>query len=125
MDEQIKSDEIKVFQYISNCETSSYTCLYAPQKVVVSTREIAKILDWTHYRTRKAIKSLVTQGLIERESCGNPAIESFGEYRELVYEAAPPKNGYSITKKGFESELWKDIYNEWSRSMTEWANGNI
>ena len=119
----MKIDEIAVFQCIANCEVSSYTCLYGPQKVVVSTGEIAKMCLWTKYRARKAIKGLVEQGLIERASCGNPAVESVGEYRELVYEAAPPKNGYAISKKGVESEDWKNIYDMWSRSMEEWANG--
>lgn len=117
------SDERAVFHCIANCEVSSYSIQYPPERVVVSTGDIAKMHGWTKYRTRKAIKGLVEKGLIERASCGNPAVESCGEYRELVYEASPPTNGYAITKQGFASEEWKDIYDMWCRSMEEWANG--
>lgn len=118
----MKSDEIAVFQTIANCETSSHCTSYGPERVVVSTKNIAKMHLWSVYRTRKAIKGLVEMGLIERASCGNPAVISYGECPELVYDAAPPTNGYAITKKGFESEEWKSIYDMWCRSIEEWAN---
>ena len=117
------SDEIAVFHCIANCEVSSYTTMYAPNRVVVSTGDIAKMCLWSKYRTKKAIKGLVEKGLIERASCGNPAIVSCGEYTELVCESAPPTNGYAISKQGFKSEEWKSIYDMWCRSMEEWANG--
>ena len=118
------SDDVKaVFRCIGNCEISTYTTPYPPQRCVVSTGNIASLLLWTKYRVRKAIRSLVEMGLIERASCGNPYVESFGEYRELVYESAPPTNGYAITKNGFESEEWKGLYDAWNRSMEEWGNG--
>ncbi len=116
-------DEIAVFQCIANCEVSSYTTMYAPDRVIVSTGDIAKMCLWSKYRTKKAIKRLIEKGLIERASCGNPAIASFGEYTELVRESAPPTNGYAISKQGFKSKEWKIIYDMWCRSMEEWANG--
>ena len=116
-------DEDRVFNIIGSCETSTYECMYAPDRAVVSTREIAKITGWTMCRTRKALHGLVSQELIERASQGQPAVESCGEYRELVCEAAPPKNGYAISKKGFESAIWKKICARWERSMAEYANG--
>ena len=116
-------DERAVFHCIANCEVSTYTIMYPPQRVVVSTGEIAKMCLWSKYRARKAIKGLVEKGLIERASCGNPAVVSYGEYAELVCESAPPKNGYAITEQGFQSEEWKSIYDLWCRSMEEWANG--
>ena len=119
------SDEVAVFYTIGSCELSCYTSLYADEKAVVSTGEIANMLLWTKCRTRKAIKKLVERGMIERTSIGRPAIESCGEYRELVFDAMPPKNGYAITKKGFESEEWKNQYDMWCRSMAEWANGGL
>ena len=119
------SDEVAVFYTIGSCELSCYTSLYADEKAVVSTGEIANMHLWTKYRTRKAIKKLVERGMIERTSIGRPAIESCGEYRELVYDAMPPKNGYAITKKGFETEEWKNQYDMWCRSMEEWANGGL
>lgn len=116
------ADERAVFHCIANCEVSSYSISYPPKRVVVSTGEIAKMCLWSKYRTRKAIKGLVEKGLIERASCGNPAVVSYGEYTELVCESAPPTNGYAITKQGFQSEEWKSIYDMWCRSMEEWAN---
>ena len=44
MDDLIKrSDEKAVFYCIANCEVSSYTTMYSPERVVVSTGDIAKI----------------------------------------------------------------------------------
>ncbi len=116
-------DDIKVFQCIANCEISTYTTMYPPQRAVISTGETANACQWTKYRVQKAIKLLREKGLIERASCGCPAVESVGEYRELVHDAMPPKNGYALSQKGFESDTWKEIYVEWCRSMEEWANG--
>ena len=119
------NDEKIVFNCIANCEVSSYAIPYPPDRVVVSTGEIAKMCSWSKYRVRKAIKGLVEKGLIERASCGCPAVESRGEYRELVYDAMPPKNGYAITAAGFKSQDWKDVYSMWTKSMEEWANKPI
>ena len=119
------TDEKIVFNCIANCEVSSYSIPYPPRRVVVSTGEIAKICGWSKYRVRKAIKGLTEKGLIERASCGCPFMESCGEYRKLVYEAMPPKNGYAITKVGFKSKDWKDIYAMWEKEMEEWANKPI
>lgn len=119
------NDETIVFNRIANCVVSSYSIPYPPDRVVVSTGEIAKMVSWSKYRVRKAIKGLVEKGLIERASCGCPAVESCGEYRELVYDAMPPKNGYAITAAGFQSKDWKDVYSMWTKSMEEWANEPI
>lgn len=121
--DSLRADEIATFYTIGNCQLSSYCTPYPPKRVVVSTGDIAKMHLWSKYRTRKAIKGLVERGLIERASCGNPAVESCGEYRELVYDAAPPTNGFAITPEGFKSEQWKDMYDMWCKSMEEWANG--
>jgi len=116
------SDERSIFHTIANCEVSSYTWQHVEDRIVVSTGEIAKMTLWTKYRVKKAIKGLVEKGLIERASVGRPAVASYGEYVELVCDAMPPKNGYAITKQGFQSEEWKGIYDVWCRSMEEWAN---
>ena len=117
-----KIDEKVVFHCIANCELSNYTTMYPYERVVVSTGDIAKMCLWTKYRTKKAIKGLVEKGLIERASCGCPAAVSYGECPELICETKPPMNGYAISKQGFKSEEWKDIYDMWCRSMEEWAN---
>lgn len=119
----MNGDERSVFDCIGHCEVSTYTTPYPPQRCVVSVANIASLLLWTKYRVRKAIKGLVKAGFIERASCGNPSVVSYGEYAELVYEASPPTNGYAITDKGFKSEEWQGLYDAWNRSMEEWANG--
>lgn len=111
-----------VFQVFCSAECGSYMCTYGPERVVVSTREVANVLKWTAYRTRKAIHELVKRGWIERASCGCPAVVSYGEVPELVCDAMPPKNGYAVTSKGFETDHWKVAYKEWCDSLAEWAN---
>ena len=111
-----------VFQVFCSAECGSYMCTYGPERVVVSTREVANALKWTAYRTRKAIHELVKRGWIERASCGCPAVVSCGEVPELVCEAMPPKNGYAITNRGFETDHWKVAYKEWRDGLEEWAN---
>ena len=125
MTEHEKAKEImlgSVFLVFCNVEIGSYTIPYAPDRVVVSTKEVAHTLKWTEYRTRKAIKELVNRGWIERASCGNPAVVSYGEYTELICDAMPPTNGYAITKDGFQTDLWKGAYAEWRKSLEEWTN---
>jgi predicted transcriptional regulator len=116
------NDGKEVFRCIGNCEVSTYMTPYSPERCVVSVPNMASLLKWTKYRVRKAVKALVAMGLIERASCGNPAVESFGEYHELIYESAPPTNGFAITKEGFKCEEWQKLYADWNRSLEEWAD---
>ena len=78
----------------------------------------------TKYRVRKALKELRELELLEYTSQGCPAIVSYRaeSYPELIDDARPPINGYALTKKAFESELWKECYSEWSKGMEEWAS---
>lgn len=117
-------DSIKVLRCIMSCEISLYTACYAPDKAVVRISDIVNLLKWTKYRARKALRELRELELIEYTSQGCPAIVSYGaeSYPELIDDAHPPINGYALTKKAFESNLWKECYSEWSKSMEEWAN---
>ena len=117
-------DSIKVLRCIMSCEISLYTTCYAPDKAVVPISNIVSLLKWTKYRVRKALKELRGLELIEYTSQGCPAIVSYGaeSYPELIDDARPPINGYALTKKAFDSDLWKEHYSEWNRSMEEWAN---
>ena len=72
---------------------------------------------------KKALRGLISDGLIEYKSQGRPAVVSNGEYQELVYDAMPPINGYALTKKAFQTEEWLKAKTEWNASMEEWANG--
>ena len=114
----------KVLECIMSCEISLYTACYAPDKAVVPISNIASLLKWTKYRVRKALKELRELELIEYTSQGCPAIVSYGaeSYPELIDDACPPINGYALTKKAFESDLWKNLHAGWEKSMEEWAN---
>lgn len=115
----------RIFNIIMDCEIGSYTTLYGPECAVITITNILKLeKNMTKYRARKALKELINDGLIKYTSQGCPAIESFGEYRELVCEARPPINGYAMTEKGFKTQEWKDRYAEWCKSMEEWANSS-
>ena len=72
--------------------------------------------DVRKYKMRKALKELITDGLIEYTSQGCPAIESCGEYTELVCEAGPPINGYALTKVGFESKEYQEASKQRDRA---------
>lgn len=117
-------DAKKVLEVIMSCEISLYTACYVPDKAVVPISNIVSLLKWTKYKVRKALKELRELELIEYTSQGCPAIVSYGaeSYPELIDDAHPPINGYALTKKAFESDLWKECYSEWSKSMEEWAN---
>ena len=116
----------KLLNNIISCEIGSYTTLYAPEKAVITITNLLNLNEGlTKYRARIALKELIVEGLIEYTSQGCPAVESFGEYRELVCDARPPINGYALTKKGFESDMWKQAYAEWCKSMVDWANSEV
>lgn len=112
----------KIFSMLISCQISTYTSLYAPDEAVVTISNIVSSIDgMTRYRARKALHALIDDGLICYKSQGCPAIVSFGEYQELVADAAPPINGYTLTEKGYKSEEWKQAYRAWEESMEEWC----
>ena len=114
----------KIFKTIINCQISTYTSLYAPDEAVITIGNLIDLIDGlTKYKARKALKILRDDGFICYKSQGCPAIVSYGEYAELVYDAAPPINGYALNKKAYDTEEWKTAYNDWCKSMEEWANG--
>lgn len=113
---------IEVFSLIISCEISTCKNIYGLDKAVVTISDLVSMLKWTKYRARKALKELRELGLIEYTSVGCPAIASYGEITELVEEAHPPINGYALTEKGFESELYKQKYAKWQKDLEEWAH---
>ena len=121
---QNENVKARIFNILINCEISTYTSCFAPDRAVVSISNIIALLgDVTKYAARQALKSLREDGVVEYTSQGCPAIMSYGEVPELIADAAPPINGYCLTKKGFETPEWKQAYKEWCKSMEEWANG--
>ena len=118
-----KIDEGVLLEIIG-CEISSYTTAYTTDRVVISAKNVSRNLNAPIYQVRKSIRKLVNIGYIERCSVGRPAIESNTENGyELICEALPPLNGFSLTELGFESEYYKREYDRFNESMKEWANG--
>lgn len=116
----------RILVHIIQAELATYESCYAPDRAVIP---ISWLLEWesevTKYRMRKALKELMADGLIEYTSQGRPAIESCGEYKELVCDAAPPINGYTLTKAGFESDEWKIASEQRDRAYQRWCEGVI
>ena len=120
-DESVKA---RIFDILISCEIGTYMSLHAPDRAVISISNIVALLgDVTKYGARQALKRLMADGLVEYTSQGCPAIMSYGEVPELIADAAPPINGYCLTKKGFETPEWKQAHKKWCKSMEEWANG--
>ncbi len=107
-----------VFETIIRYEIAGYSCFFAPENAVVPISNIVfHKPELTKYKARKALKELICEDLIFYTSQGQPALVSSGEYKELICEAQPPKNGYALTKKGFESELFRQKYKSWEASL--------
>lgn len=125
MQNKMTLDEIKqkLFKHILGCEFATYELCYAPDCAVVPISSLMLFEPGiSKYKMRKALKELISDGVIEYTSQGRPAIESIGEYTELVCEAAPPINGYALTKAGFESNEYKEASERRDRAYREWAN---
>ena len=115
--------EEKLLKTIIDCEISLYTCSYAPPKAVVSTGNLAKLLNCSKYKARKGLKELLAAGYIEYTSQGQPAIESNTENGyELISEAGPPINGYALTESGFQTKQFKEALKRFDEAMEKWAN---
>ena len=116
----------RILIHIIQGELATYESCYAPDRAVIP---ISWLLEWepevTKYRMRKALNELIADGLIEYTSQGRPAIESCGEYTELVCDAAPPINGYALTKAGFESDEWKAASDEREKAYKKMCEGVI
>ena len=92
-------DELKVFRCLANAEISTYMSMYSPSRAVISSKDIAESCGLSVYKIRKIIKSLVDKELVERASCGSPAVVSYGEIAELEYEAMPPLTFFPKKRK--------------------------
>lgn len=116
----------RVLSMIMDCEISLYTVLYAPDTAVVRMGDICKAFpDAPKSHVKRAVKELVRDGMLHYTSQGCPAVMSCGEVPELVYDAAPPINGYALTKAAFLSGMWERKYKEWCKTMEDWANGRL
>ena len=119
MQNKMTLDEIKqkLFKHIISCEFATYESCYAPDCAVVPISTLMSFESGiSKYMMRKALKELIAEGVIEYTTQGRPAIESIGEYTELVCEAAPPINGYALTKAGFESKDYQEASEQRDRA---------
>lgn len=75
---------------------------------IFSSKAIAESLEISRYAALKALHALMHECLVERGSAGCPAVVTGGEYNELVSDAAPPVNGFRLTDKARETEMYKN-----------------
>lgn len=110
------SDREKVLRIISRIVVDYYDVY------VISTKRIATIAKLSKYKTFKVLHELRDEGLVERASqC--PAQVSYGDVVELIGEAMPPINGWTITDKGRETSIYKVTEDEYKREMMKLAMG--
>lgn len=105
-----------------NVDLAITLSMYAPNDSVITISNILYLLkegkyDVSKYRLRLMLKELIAEGLVEYKSVGCPAVESCGEYRELVCDAGPPINGYKLTKKGKELDICKQLDEQFNEDM--------
>lgn len=88
---------------------------------VISAQSIANATEMSRYKALKILHELCDDGLVERASQGCPAQVNYGEVTELICEAMPPLNGWALTSKGRETDIYKAVKDEYEHGMEEWA----
>ena len=112
-----KNDKEKVLRAICALSNNTYGI------GVIRTNGIMACTKLSKYKVIKNIHLLREDGLVKRASMGCPAQVSRGEYEELICDAAPPVNGWALTKKGYASAEYKAAKAEYLNGLAEWANG--
>ncbi len=92
---------------------------------VLPAQSIANATEMSKYKVLKILHELRDDGLVERASQGCPAQVSYGEITELICDAMPPLNGWALTAKGRETDVYKAVKDEFERGMEEWAKGCV
>ena len=111
------TDREKVFKAICSMSNNIYGI------DVITTKSIINSTGLSRYKVIQNIHLLREDGLVKRASMGRPAQVSGGEYEELICEAAPPVNGWVLTKHGYASVEYKAAESEFLKGLEEWANG--
>lgn len=112
-----KNDKEKVLRAICALSNNIYGI------EVVRTNDIMACTKLSKYKVIQSIHLLREDGLVKRASMGCPEQVSHGEYEELICDAAPPVNGWALTKKGYASAEYKVAEAEYLNGLAEWANG--
>ena len=112
-----KNDKEKVLRAICAASNNTYGIEVVKTKYIMDRTKLSK------YKVIQNIHLLREDGLVKRASMGCPAQVSRGEYEELICDAAPPVNGWALTKKGYASAEYKAAEAEYLNGLAEWANG--
>jgi DNA-binding HxlR family transcriptional regulator len=111
--------ELKKQVFTKICEVENV--VYHSNSGVITTSNLMDFIPGvTKYRMRKILRELKEEGLIEYRSIGCPGEED-PYYHEWECDPAPPINGYALSEKGMETEIYKNVYQEWSDSFRKWA----
>lgn len=92
----------RVFAYLCDAATD-----YHDAANVNSVKRIAQFTGISKYSVKRAIKALVTLGLVERTSCGFPWRSYETACGTEWDEPHPPVNGFGLTDKGYKSNTFK------------------
>ena len=111
-----KNDKEKVLRAICAASNNTYGIEVVKTKYIMDRTKLSK------YKVIQNIHLLREDGLVTRASVGRPAQVSRGEYEELICDAAPPVNGWALTKKGYASAEYKAAEAEYLNGLAEWAN---
>ena len=119
------NEEIKdtIFNSLAQLIADPFIAQYFDEPVM-SIPNLKLVVDASEYKIRKAIKELVSEGLVEKKSIGRPARVFYGEIVELMEEAHPPITGWSLTKKALETDKYKEIVEFVNKSLADWANNS-
>ena len=105
----------KIFDYICKCIAWNHYVSLVP------STEIARHFNITLYRARKYIKELVTDGLLKSDI----QVLYFPPY-DKEDDWYPPRiyRGYTLTNIAFESDCFKQHYQDMEESYIKWARGD-
>lgn len=106
---------LSVFDYI--CKRIAW----ADYITNVSSVEIAKYFSITLYKARKYIKELVNDDLLKSDIQVlyiPPLTKDDDYYPPRIYR------GYTLTPKGFETDVFKQHYKQCMESYEKWARGD-
>lgn len=90
---------------------------------VFSSKHLAERTGLTRYKVLQVLNIFRSEGLVDRASMGCPTQFTGGEYDEMICDAAPPINGWSLTEKGRETDAYKASKKEYLDGLAELANG--
>lgn len=116
-------EEIKIIVFKKLCEQVQNW-----HSSVVTAREIFRSLDRegrnvSLYKVRQALRRLESDGYVEKRSEGCPRKYSYEG--ECLDEGGPPRNGWAVTGKGREAEIYRKAEADYMQGLADWANGKF